>query len=99
MQPVPVPTSSTRTGASAASGSFSPADLLPTAASTPSRAASTRTSVSGRGMSTPSSQRRTMWRKGISPVTYWSGSPAARRSIAACMAASSSASSGLSKLT
>ena len=32
----------------------------------PSRAASTRTSVSGRGMSTPRSQCSTMWRKGIS---------------------------------
>ena len=69
------------------------------AASTPSSAASTRTSVSGRGMSTPFSQRRTMWRKGISPVTYWRGSPAARRSMPACMRSSSSGARGRSKLT
>jgi hypothetical protein len=64
MQPEPVHASSTR-GSSVSAMSSS--------------AASTSTSVSGLGMKTPGSTRTTMWRKGISPVTYCNGSPAARR--------------------
>ena len=87
MHPVPVPTSSTRASRPQAR-----------AASTPSSAASTRTSVSGRGMSTPSSHCSTMWRNGISPVMYCSGAPVPRRTTASCMRRSSSGVSGRSKL-
>ena len=85
MHPVPVPTSSTRASRPQAR-----------AASTPSSAASTRTSVSGRGMSTPFSQRITMCLNGISPVTYCKGSPAARLRTPSRMRSSSPATRGLS---